>query len=167
MIKYLCALWGHRRDKSSIRPFKDTWRSKCKSCDAPIKKTPEGKWTPIATSEMSFVYLRPILQQNIFPFARPVCAEPRENHQAQPFAFETSFAEELVNAVVTKLASSADRRGSYLTRADEARVLAEQAPEHYIKVIHLEMATRYYSLANIHFDQSAPSPAQDRLQRTG
>lgn len=80
--------------------------------------------------------------------ARPVATSGSEHHP--------TFAQNLVNAIVPQPRTEHDRREHYIARAEDAQRLAAASDEQRIKVIHLEMAARYYSLANHHVERPAP-----------
>lgn len=142
---FLCRLVGHRRDKRRVRSFKAKWHSKCVRCDAPMVRSATGKWAAVGPHITKAMFIRPDQQATGDPFAAaPVGGEPR-----QPLAVRTA-----VRAPTRVRSGDADQRDYYVVRADEARAMAEAAPDPRIKLIHLEMAARYYALANHHLDHA-------------
>ena len=103
--------------------------------------------------------VHPIPQSTVNPFARPSPPKKVVNDRERQPEQQITFARNLVNAVVPQLRGAHDHRDYYIVRAEEARLLAETADEQQIKVIHLEMAARYYSLANYQLARPGPMSA--------
>lgn len=155
---------GHRCDKRRIRPINDAWLSYCVRCGAALERTVLGKWTLIADGQMHFaVHPEPRTVAN--PFARSLSVKVVRSQERRPDP-QIAFARDLVNSIVPQLRPGSERRDYYIVRAEEARLLAEAAEEQQIKVIHLEMAARYYSLANFHLERPAQMSSVESRQRT-
>lgn len=99
------------------------------------------------------------------PFARSLSVKVVRSQERRPDP-QIAFARDLVNSIVPQLRPGSERRDYYIVRAEEARLLAEAAEEQQIKVIHLEMAARYYSLANFHLERPAQMSSVESRQRT-
>lgn len=111
-----------------------------------------GKWTSLAGGQTQLaVHPEPRATVNPFSHALLLKAVPASEHQPER---QKQSAQNFVNAIVPQLCAGNDLRDHYIVRAEEARLLADAADEQQIKVIHLELAARYYSLANLYFDWS-------------
>lgn len=161
----VCGLLGHRRDKRQIRPFQETFRTKCLRCDVPLKRVASGKWTVIAASEVSLECLRPVQRNTVTPFVRASRADPLKDADGQRLGHQDPTRQDRDKALAQKQISESDRRAAFVARAEEATVLAQRASDNRTKVIHLEMATLYYSLAISQRDQPSPFPAEDDVRR--
>ena len=127
------------------------WRSDCLRCEASLKRNVAGKWVAIALREFSIPnWQEP--KSTVDPFSRPAPAKISLVDQA-PQSAQTAFERNLIEEIVPQLGAANDRRDHYIGRAEEARLLAEMDSEQQVKVIHLEMAARYYRLANHHLEQ--------------
>ena len=151
-MKKLCSLWGHRRDRRRARPVNNIWRSKCQRCDAVLERDNSGKWVAVSKERIHLEFVRPNPQSAVDPFARPA-TNRAEDHPVTPPLKPLRFAQDLVNAFTPPSGADKERRNYYIARAEEARSLADEASDKRVKVIHLEMASRYYALANHHLDQ--------------
>lgn len=161
----LCSLLGHRRDKSRIRPVNEAWRSNCSRCGVALERTSLGKWVAFA-GEQRHLAVHPASQSIADPFARSTPLRVVNDRESEP-EHQTTFARNLVNAIVPQVRGANERRAHYIVRAEEARLLGEAAEDQQIKVVHLEMAARYYSLANFHLDTPAPVSAAVHVRRAG
>ena len=99
---------------------------------------------------------RPTQQATVNPFTRPVPATPADADRPCQPEQRLTFGQHRANATVPQSRSQHDRRDHYIARAEEAQRLSEAADEQQIKVIHLEMAARYYSLANHYVGRPTP-----------
>ncbi len=149
MIRNLCAVLGHKRDKHRVRPAGDDWHSNCLRCDAPLKRTTSGKWTLLAASEVNLVG-SPSPKLAVDPFLRSGPTGIAVHVMMDELEQRGKFAQNPVNSIGP---DAHDRRDFYVGRANEACLLAETADDQQIKVILLEMAVRYHSLANYHLER--------------
>ena len=151
-MNMLCSLLGHRRDKRRVRPVNGAWRSDCVRCEASLERTDSGKWKAIASRELALSG-HPNPRFLVDPFSRrPSTNVATIDRSAQPEQ-RTQLPNQVVTTVSPQPRAVNDRRAAYLRRAEEARLLAEMAAEQHAKIIHLEMAAQYYTLANLHAGQ--------------
>ena len=133
-----------------------------------LERDIKGKWVAIGGQTQLAAHPEPAAVENPFARRSPVMSvvKPGLEHdlEASP---QKAFARNLVNAIIPQLGSADERRTHYIARAEEARLLAEAADEQQTKVVHLEMAARYYRLANFQLDRPASMRPSEDLRRTG
>jgi hypothetical protein len=143
MLSKLCIVMGHRRHKSRARPHLETWRSECVRCGVPMVRSAPGLWTAA-----------PMLRDAVRPSAAgrtgdnslyPAPAQPRPSRKGPdtvgpPLARRPASSETNPNFTPSE-------REHYQARSAECRRLAEAAADPAVKLIHLDMATRYDLLA--------------------
>jgi hypothetical protein len=147
MLTKLCIVLGHRRHKSRARPHLETWRSECVRCGVPMVRSAPGLWTPAPMLHESIRSTAPASKRGGSSSSVP-------NHPRPPRA-ERLTVESLAElpAARRSAAFSANNglapsdREHYQARSAECRRLAEAASDHAVKLIHLDMATRYDILA--------------------
>ena len=149
MITHLCTLIGHRRDSKRVRPYLDTWRTKCVRCNISLMQDTGGSW-------------QPLLERGNLPYAAiyksPRASEIFRLEEDKPSALAIALEQVRANGELatepkvpradfiprTETKESVD---FFLTRADDCRRRAEVAADSSIRLIHLDMATRYELLA--------------------
>jgi hypothetical protein len=53
----LCRLFGHRRDRRLITPWRESWQTECSLCSTRLMRVRHGKWVPIgAVAERASEY---------------------------------------------------------------------------------------------------------------
>lgn len=43
----LCRLFGHRRNRRRIMPWREGWQTECSLCSTRLTRVRRGKWVPI------------------------------------------------------------------------------------------------------------------------
>jgi len=43
----LCRLFGHRRKRRRIMPWRESWQTECSLCSTRLTRVRPGKWVPI------------------------------------------------------------------------------------------------------------------------
>ena len=149
MISQLCTLIGHRRDSKRVRPYLDTWRTKCVRCNRSLMQDTGGFW-------------QPLLECGNLPYA-PIYKSPRASEIFRPEGNKQSALAIALEQVGTNreletepkvlkadfIAQTETKESVdfFLARADDCRRRAEVAADSSIRLIHLEIATRYELLA--------------------
>ena len=147
MLSKLCIVMGHRRHKSRARPHMETWRSECVRCGVPMVRSAPGLWTAA-----------PMLRDAIRPSAatrkREGSHHPGPAHPRPPRKFSDTVEASVELPIPSRLASfrpdhefAPSEQEHYQARSAECRRLAEAAADPAVKLIHLDMATRYDLLA--------------------
>ena len=147
MMRNLCRLLGHRRDGKRIRPYFETFRTKCVRCNISMMRSVSGSWQPFAAGEDA--------PPPTYKFVKP----PETNRSLE----RSSSIADVMDSVTSRQQFVPGKSGPqpeeivrtspyhgaefYLARADDCRRRAELAADHSIKLIHLDMATRYELLA--------------------
>jgi len=148
MMSNLCRLLGHRRDGKRIRPYFETWRTKCVRCNISMLRDVSGSWQSFVASEdappPTYKFVRPKETNRSLECPSSSIADvmdPETSRQQFIPGKSGPQAEEIVRTYPYHGAEF------YLARADDCRRRAELAADRSIKLIHLDMATRYELLA--------------------
>jgi hypothetical protein len=46
-MNILCRLFGHRRSRRRIMPWRDSWQTECSLCSTRLTRVRHGQWVPI------------------------------------------------------------------------------------------------------------------------
>jgi hypothetical protein len=46
-MNILCRLFGHRRDRRLIRPWRESWQTECSLWSVRLTRVRHGRWVPI------------------------------------------------------------------------------------------------------------------------
>jgi hypothetical protein len=49
----LCRLFGHRRNKRRIIPWREGWQTECSLCSARLARVRHGQWEPIGAMRVT------------------------------------------------------------------------------------------------------------------
>lgn len=149
MFSQLCRLVGHRRDRKRIRPYLETWRTKCVRCNFSLVRNTGGSWQPLPKLDdpslaAPYKGMRPCevshLEENQSSSMAIVVERVRANRH---LATDPNVPRaDLIPRNDTK-----ETEDFFLARADDCRCRANVAADSSIRLIHLEMATRYELLA--------------------
>lgn len=148
MISKLCGLIGHQRDRKRVRPYFETWRSKCVRCNVELMRDSRGAWQLLANRDDS---LPPATYNGVRSRHRSRSDTSRSNSTASVLKCvhgkEHPVNSDLPQVVSTIRETTQQAQEFYLERADECRRRADDAADPSIKLTHLDMATRYEWLA--------------------
>jgi hypothetical protein len=51
-MNILCRLFGHRRDRRLITPYRETWLTECSLCSTRLRRVRHGHWVPIGAASI-------------------------------------------------------------------------------------------------------------------
>jgi hypothetical protein len=46
-MNILCRLFGHRRDRRLITPYRESWQTECSLCSTRLRRVRHGHWVPV------------------------------------------------------------------------------------------------------------------------
>jgi hypothetical protein len=127
------------------------WRSRCLGCDAAMERVAPGEWQLVRTSEP-----RPVWQA--FPSSgNSLAGIPSSGPQAEnPLGREhrTRLERDGISRLALRSRAEQSLRTYYLSRAEEAQTLAKATSEPRLRLVHLELASRYIFLADNDCDET-------------
>ena len=51
-MSILCRLFGHRRDRRLIRPYRESWQTECSLCSTRLRRVRHGLWVPVVVEKI-------------------------------------------------------------------------------------------------------------------